>query len=229
MTLPVEAMRLSDADAALASGIALVSEGKISEGVQILRWAPMLAPARRRAVEIALRASAADPDFRRLVEQADSRRDRREWPQAIDAYASIMRLYPFHYGYSVQLGHSLKEAERFEEAEIAYRSAYALGAPESEVVEHLAFVANKVGGPASGIPPMRPNVSRTLLELPTHYDVQMLFSLLTGGGPSSNTEVLTLIRSCDTLLSLATRLAGDERTVNANRLFLLLLDKPARA
>ena len=56
----------------------------------------------------------------------------------------------------------------------------------------------------------------------------MLFSLLTDGGPSSNTEVLTLIRTCDTLLSVATRLAGDERTVNANKLFLLLLDRPAR-
>lgn len=81
-----------------------------------------------------------DPNFCALVSAADGARDRQAWGEAEFLYWQALALYPYCAGYRVQYAHMLKEKGLAPDAELQYRSALALGAPRSEVEEHLNFV-----------------------------------------------------------------------------------------
>src|SRR5579871_6868877 len=72
-------------------------------------------------------AAARDPRFIALVAEADAHRDAGAWREAEQAYGAALALYPYQSGYWVQQGHMRKEQGRHAAAEIAYRTAAALG------------------------------------------------------------------------------------------------------
>jgi GT2 family glycosyltransferase len=52
-------------------------------------------------------------------------------------------MFPLSAGYTLQMGHCLKELAFYEAAECAYRSALLLGAPLGDVADHLMFAAER--------------------------------------------------------------------------------------
>lgn len=104
-----------------------------------------IADDRSQLIEATHTVAVNDEAFRVAVQQADWHRDERRWKDAEAAYASALELYPYQRSYWVQKGHCAKEAGADLRAEIAYRSAIALGEPEMDVREHLAFVMDRQG------------------------------------------------------------------------------------
>lgn len=81
--------------------------------------------------------------FGKAVKLADMARDQRCWRDAYGHYRAALALFPLSAGYTLQMGHCLKEMAFYEAAECAYRSALLLGAPLGDVAEHLMFAAER--------------------------------------------------------------------------------------
>lgn len=103
---------------------------------------------RSHLIEASQNAAILDDAFRAAAQEADWKRDEGEWTAAEDAYGQALALYPYQRSYWVQKGHCAKEAGADDRAEIAYRSAIALGEPISDVRQHLDFVLERQGQPA---------------------------------------------------------------------------------
>ena len=187
----------------LVKGEVLRRAGHDYDAQRFFRQAPRLAPSRRSASVVALRASALDFGFQRIIEEADQARDAEEWKEATELYNTALRAYPDHHGYVVQLAHCLKEQGQFAEAECHYRSALALGAPRLDVDAHLFFVAEKQGFPVN----FEGNWNWTLADgdpldaPPTKADVELVAFLLLGRDPLL-AEIVQLLRRHRSLRSL---------------------------
>ena len=81
--------------------------------------------------------------FVQEVKLADAARDQRRWREAYGHYRAALASFPLSAGYTLQMGHCLKEMAFYEAAECAYRSALLLGAPLGAVAEHLMFAAER--------------------------------------------------------------------------------------
>jgi len=93
-------------------------------------------------------ANARSPfSFRWNMSQARIAQDLRLWLQAYHWYRAALDCFPRSAACYVQMGHCLKELDRYEAAECAYRSALLLGAPLGDVAEHLLFVADHCDWP----------------------------------------------------------------------------------
>jgi len=140
-------------------------------------------------------SALGDERFRALVQQGDWARDERNWELAADDYARALALYPYQRSYWTQLGHMRKEQGRYSEAEIAYRTAVALGEPLADVVEHAEFVIHRQGetgtrpalhlphsghGSTADQPPSLPDLEALLwlLNLPSQADPQSTLARL---------------------------------------------------
>lgn len=163
--------------------------------------------------------AAVDGVFRESIASADAARDRGEWGQAERAYRAALGRCPWHWGYLVQLGHALKEQERTGAAEIAYRSAFALGAAADEVDEHLAWVARVNGvrfvrksDPQLDVAPMQ--------ALPTRQDVLVLARLCGLGAECDEEAILRLMRHCPDNRTVLLDLMGSARFAAVNGAFL---------
>ena len=110
----------------------------------ILQEIPQTASSRRDAVEITLKAASLHDGFRRLVAHADAMRNAKQLHDAEDAYASALKLFPFHGNYRVQLAHMLKDQGKYTESFVQYCFALGSGAPKYDVEEHLRFVTEKL-------------------------------------------------------------------------------------
>lgn len=84
-----------------------------------------------------------DHGFAQAVKLADAARDKRRWREAYGHYRAALAAFPLSAGYTLQMGHCLKELAFYEAAECAYRSALLLGAPLGDVAEHLMFAAER--------------------------------------------------------------------------------------
>src|SRR5579864_8347557 len=113
----------TDPELCLIKGEVLRRAGDDYDAQRFLRRAARLSPTRRSASDVALRATARDFEFQRIIEEADQARDAAEWEEAAELYSAALRAYPDHCGYVVQLAHCLKEQDQFAEAECHYRSA----------------------------------------------------------------------------------------------------------
>jgi tetratricopeptide (TPR) repeat protein len=113
---------------------------------------PEAVRSREGALAWAIRASGLDSRFKSLIKLGDEARDGGDFDLGVSAYRRALKLYPDHQAYHVQLGHCLKEARRFEEAEVGYRDAIALGAPLDDVMEHLSFVMERSGSTQRAYP-----------------------------------------------------------------------------
>jgi tetratricopeptide (TPR) repeat protein len=207
----------TDAELCLVKGEVLRRAGHDHDAQRFLRQAPRLSRTHRSASAMALRAAPLDSGFQRIVGGADRARDAEAWGEADDLYNEAVRAYPDHYGYVVQHAHCLKEQGRFAEAECHYRSALALGAPRSDVDEHLMFVATQQGFPANFV-----GVGDTAVEgddpldAPlTKADVEFVACLLLGREMKA-TEIVQLMRKHRTLRSLILAVVEDGSFVAAN-------------
>lgn len=182
-----------------------------------------------------------DDAARRLADEAqgraDAAREVKDWHSADAAYAAAVeacrRFEPARAGaLSVQRGHSLKELQRFEDAELCYRDGTALGAG-ADAFEHLTFVARRagwaaeiypgVGGAASGIAPVP---SRRLV---TRWDAHALLRLFLPDASLSDTAILGWLRQAPTLDDLIAAMMRDSRFAAGNARLLNAAARGERA
>lgn len=180
---------------------------------------------RRSLIESSQRAALSDPHFLSHVRDGDALRDQQRWAEAAAAFESALRLHPWERSYWVQLGHMAKEQNDFEKAEIAYRTACALGAPAHDVVEHLRFVLQRQGADEYRWPIRFYRNTDTPAEVPGQPDVAVFGRLLWGVGGMSNADMLALLRDCATLDALVVAMCADSRFERANRPWLELVEE----
>jgi tetratricopeptide (TPR) repeat protein len=170
-------------------------------------------------------AALSDSHFLALAASADALRDQQRWLEAEAAYAAALRLYPWERSYWIQRGHMAKEQGEFERAEIAYRTACALGAKPSDVAEHLRFAMAR-NGCDEGQSPIRFHVERpAALQVPGEPDVAAFGRLLWQVGGIADEHVLQLLRRCATCDDLVAAMCSDTRFERANRSWLELVDE----
>ncbi|WP_029352612.1 hypothetical protein [Bosea sp. 117] len=114
---------------------------------------------RKLAVAATARFISLDEDFRYSVADADAKRDARNWSAGEAAYYQALRRYPLCAGYYIQYGHCLKEQNKWEDAELTYRTAWSLGETSDDLFEHIAFVSRQRNA----------NLNRSTLEAIRRY------------------------------------------------------------
>ncbi|MBL6457513.1 hypothetical protein JMJ55_19455 [Belnapia sp. T6] len=214
----------------LALAETLLREGAVPAAQSLLRGLPRVAASRAEGVSLTYAAACLDPEFRQHIAQADTARDRRQWPEAEYGYWRALSLYPLHAGYRVQYGHALKEQGKLPDAEVAYRSALALD-PEAaaDLRRHIAHVAGLLGHAEAPDPSPRPPAPHPLEEAPWSEDVELAHALLLHRPPQLVEEVLPLLRTAPTRRALLLAVMGREEMARANRdLMLLLAEQDAR-
>lgn len=102
-----------------------------------------LAADRKQLVEATHSVAVRDDAFTVLVQDADWKRDQKQWEEAEATYDKALELYPYQRSYWVQKGHCAKEAGDFFRAEAAYRTACALGEPFQDVRPHLLYTTKQ--------------------------------------------------------------------------------------
>jgi len=198
-------------------------------GPDIARIAAQAGPARSRtaAVAEAVAAASGDAAFRSLVAEADAMRDQRQWGRAEYLYWRALELHPLHPGYRVQYGHALKEQAKFADAEVAYRSAWALGEAGEDLRQHILHVAHRQGDASPPMPVPRRAPDHPLDERPWQRDVELGFALLLHRAPGLAGEMLPLLRAMPTRRALLLALARRPEAATANRDLMLLLAEGA--
>jgi hypothetical protein len=203
----------------------LLADGQAEAAASLLRAVPHQGRTTAERVELSVSAARFDPVFQRDVLEADSARDSADWSRAEYHYWRALRFYPLHAGYMVQYGHVLKEQLKLVDAEVAYRSARALGAPISDVDEHILHVQALVGHDAP-LPPPGAAAAHPLDRPPTRDDVEAFFALLLHRASEGLGEVLDLLRSCGTCREVALALVRRDAFRAANRELMILLSEP---
>jgi tetratricopeptide (TPR) repeat protein len=219
-----------DPELCFVKGALLLRAGRGDDAQRFFRQAPRLAASRRAASAMAMHSASQDVAFKRLIHDADRARDARKWSAASDLYGEALRAYPEHSGYLVQYAHCLKEQEQFREAECHYRSALALGAPRSDVDEHLAFVVaqQEAEPPERDADRQHPAADGEPLDAPpTTADVELLVFLLLGR-QASLPETVQLLREHRSVRSIAMEIVEADSFVAANAR-LLSSRGPARS
>ncbi len=199
-----------DAERDIAIARELLAAGREDAATVLLRGVPGRAVDRPAAALLTIAASQADPRFRALVAQADAERDARCWDTAEALYRDALALYPLHAGYLAQLGHCLKEQGAMAQAEVAYRSALALGAPSEPLEIHIRYVAAMQGDGEAPILPMPAAAVGPLAHPPTAADIELLFLLLRRRRPDPVREVLALLRTAPTCGHVVEALSAPE-------------------
>jgi hypothetical protein len=191
---------------------------------------PSHGPARSRAAAVAEAVAAASRDaaFRSLVVEADAMRDQRQWGKAEHLYCRALGLHPLHPGYRVQYGHALKEQRKCADAEVAYRSAWALGEAGEDLRQHILHVVAAQGDAALGdaapfLPAPRLAPAHPLDERPWQGDVELGCALLLHRAPDLMADTLPLLRGAPTRRAMLLTLAQRPEAATANRDLMLLL------
>ncbi|MFS0772744.1 ATP-binding cassette domain-containing protein [Sphingomonas sp. 1P08PE] len=154
-------------------------------------------------IEVAQHRALGDDRFRLLVREGDWHRDAGEWAVAEQRYATALALHPYQRSYWVQLGHAAKEGGHFARAELAYRTACAMGEPAADVVEHLRFVMAR-GGDDPAAWPIHPYYKgKSAEQVPGRPDVEALAWLLWKGVMPDDAEAAALLRRCTSCDALA--------------------------
>ena len=158
---------------------------------------------RARMIESTQHAALSDERFRALVQQGDWARDEAKWEEALQFYDQALALYPYQRSYWPQLGHMNKELEKPAEAEIAYRTAVALGEPVADVNEHAAAVIERQGDDIEALPLYLPDAGRPADQPPARADLEMLAWLFRGHTETGSDEFRNWLRGYKTLDSMA--------------------------
>ena len=178
---------------------------------------------RQDLLETSQRTALNDPRFREHVERGDRARDLRNWFEAEAAYAAALDLYPYERSYWTQLGHMAKEQERFVSAEVAYRTACALGATPQDVDPHLRFVMARQGLEEHRYPILHYKTGPQREHVPGRPDVLACARLLWGTLGMDDDDIARFLRGCATLDELMAAMVRDPRLERANRPWLELV------
>ena len=178
---------------------------------------------RQDLLESSQRTALDDTRFREHVERGDRARDLRNWLEAEAAYAAALDLYPYERSYWTQLGHMAKEQENFVRAEMAYRTACALGALPLDVDPHLRFVMARQGIDEHRNPIRHHKAGPQRDQVPGRPDVLACARLMWGALGMDDLDVVRFLRSCATLDELIAAMIRDPRFERANRLWLELV------
>lgn len=193
-------------------------------GVAVASKAPALSRAcRHDLLETSQGAALADPRFREHIERGDHARDLRNWAEAEAAYAAALDLYTYERSYWIQRGHMAKEQERLVAAEIAYRTACALGAPPQDVNAHLRFVLARQGLDEHRHPIRHLEAGPQPRQVPGRPDVVAGARLLWGALGMDDDDLVGFLRRCATLDELVAAMIRDPRFEKANRPWLELV------
>ena len=164
---------------------------------------------RARMIESTQHAALTDERFRALVQQGDWARDEAKWDQATEFYEEALSLYPYQRSYWPQLGHSSKEQGDFIKAEVAYRTAIALGEPMADVVEHFDFVIARQDDDRNSLPLYLPDGGKAAAQPPARSDLEVLAWLFRGHTTTGWEEFRNWLRGYETLDSIAAVLILD--------------------
>lgn len=163
-----------------------------------------LADDRRQLIETTHTVSVLDDAFRASVQQGDWKRDAAQWADAEREYARALELFPFQRSYWVQKGHVAKEAGAFGRAEIAYRTAIALGEAYEDVREHLVFAIERQGDEPADYPATAYRHANAGEAAPAAPDIWLFARVAWRQDDVDHDEARDLLRShrtCDALLS----------------------------
>lgn len=205
----------------------ILLRARANKSQPILRSLPQLAPRRDLAVEITMKTARHDVDFMRHAKEGNKARDARDWSRGIEAYSKALELYPLHRGYLVQLSHCFKENERFQQAEVGYRDALALGAPLTDVWPHLELTVHYSGGGMRIYPPdlladLERNAAGLKNQLSTSDDLRTLAWLFMGAENFDLAWTIRMLRSAPRLTQIVEHLMADPMFSRANRRLLAL-------
>jgi ABC-type polysaccharide/polyol phosphate transport system ATPase subunit len=163
------------------------------------------------------RAALTDERFRALVQQGDWARDQREWSRAGEEYKNALAMYPFQRSYWTQLGHMEKEMGEFAKAEIAYRTAVALGEPLADVEQHAQFVIERQGDLDTAPPIRLPVPGAAANQPPSRPDFDVLTWLMCNKADHTDSAVLHQLRHNETLDALGVDMVTDPAFVPLRR------------
>lgn len=196
----------------------------VEVGIALKRAIHSFSNDRKLAVELTGRFIHFDDHTKSAIQQADLQRDKRRWADAEFSYYKILKEYPLLAGYFVQYGHCLKEQEKYSDAGVAYRNAYALGEVEGDLIEHVSFCAARSGisidmGVLERVKHFWTGSAGTkLLDAPpTRTDIEMLYRTLLGVNPNSIDQILEIMTACDKNRNVVQRLMRKPEFVHSNR------------
>ncbi|MXO90859.1 ATP-binding cassette domain-containing protein [Altererythrobacter aquaemixtae] len=164
---------------------------------------------RARMVDSSQHAALTDERFRVHVQQGDWARDESDWKRAAAEYSKALALYPYQRSYWTQLGHVEKVLGNFANAEIAYRTAVALGEPMADVEVHAGFVVEQQGDSIDGLPLRAPTARASAWQPPSKPDFDALNWLLRAGAECEPEDMLDQVRQHETLDALAAAMVLD--------------------
>ncbi|MGA0602285.1 hypothetical protein ACO2Q3_16375 [Caulobacter sp. KR2-114] len=213
---------LATPDCVMARARILKAASRDAEAQALLREGWRLAGARQAQIALTYAASAQDAEFAAIAADADAARDRGDFTAAEGLFARALALYPLHHGCQVQHGHMQKDTGRLAGAEIAYRSALALGAPPADVLRHLAFVCERQDV-AMGEPARLRGAARPIDEAPAAFDVDALAYLFWHDVGLGEGDMLDILRHAPTCEAAAVRLARDPRFMRRNGALLRMM------
>lgn len=100
---------------------------------------------RRRAVLRSVIMSHGDMRFLYAILRGQDALKRGLWNAALERFDRAIQLYPWSPGYLVARGHAKRKMGQFVEAEQDFRDALALGAPQDDLMDHIAHCARQAG------------------------------------------------------------------------------------
>jgi ABC-type polysaccharide/polyol phosphate transport system ATPase subunit len=166
---------------------------------------------RAKALDASYQLAISDEAFRVQAVQGDMARNRSDWPEAEKGYSAALSLHPYERAYWAQLGHVLGAQGKFVQAEMAYRSACALGLPVKEL-KNFADAAMVQQGVSPDDFPLVPLVgSTTASNPPTKPEVEILTRFFWPRDTITEDETLELMRASVTFDDLVNRIASDRR------------------
>lgn len=210
----------------MASGKDMIASVKKRAGralPQVVSTPKVLLDDRRQMVESSQKAALSDREFQARVQRGDSMRDQGRWAEAAVAYAAALDEFPYERTYWIQLGHMAKEQGNYCGAEIAYRTACALGAPVHDVVDHLRFVLARQGIDEARYPIRLYRNAETCRQVPAKPDILCFARLLWGVRGMDEADLLTFLRDHDTCDELVAAMIRDPRFERTNREWLELV------
>lgn len=173
---------------------------------------PLLRSAQRSAILDSLhRLAIADDRFLVNVQQGDWARDQHQWAKSEGHYRAALALHPYERTFWSQLGHVVREQGKLEEAEIAYRTACALGQPVSDLRMFVQHVLQQLGINEQEYPLRSLQQGPIWQQPPSHPDVMALARLMWCQTQLEESEILSLLRSAATLDDLVCRMLNDDR------------------
>jgi ABC-type polysaccharide/polyol phosphate transport system ATPase subunit len=173
--------------------------------------APVSFAKRSAALDSLRRLALADDRFRVAVNQGDWARDRADWHTALDRYGAALAFHPYERSYWAQLGNAAREGKQFALAECAYRSACAFGEPLRPLMPFLAASLEAQGLSPQSFPQRGPDHGPLAQQPPAFPDFALLAAACLGISDCPAEESAMILRECQTLDQLASRLLTDPR------------------